>query len=60
MKRKPILSKLEIKLLKVMFFVGCVISYGLLIKAFKVSLASFIFGILLYLYIKEIYGGVKK
>jgi len=53
--KKQVISKSGFKLLKALFFIAVVIGYGLLVKFVQGWWATFVFGIVLWLYLREIY-----
>lgn len=58
-KDKIINSKPKFKLLKAIFFIAEHIIFGLLVKSNKDLWATILFAIILYSYLREIYGGRK-
>lgn len=58
-KQKSILTEAELRLLKSIIFVVVTIGYGALVRFSNTWLATILFGALLWIYLREIYGSEK-
>ena len=58
-KQKSILTEAELKLLKSIIFAIITIGYGALVKFSNTWIATILFGALLWIYLREIYGSEK-